>query len=244
MEAPHHKYCKCPDCELFAQMQAHFGTNKPEPNTRPGEALKPPFHFDRYVGGVLMAEGVTIERRGDLASAILAAARIAPKGANGQVPVLVLRPEPNTHPLTQPSELVERPSEAIEVLAGPYRQLDMDGVIVGVSRQAIDETLAYLTQLEAQIAKLQARLEVVPGWSEDADGIACRNDTIKLQDECIAKLQADGDKLAGAATALRDDMLMRAEMRKRRNNGELVVEAGNGVWHRINAALTEWKDRA
>ena len=97
---------------------------------------------------------------------------------------------------------------------------------------------------EAQIAKLQARLEVVPGWSEDADGIACRNDTIKLQDECIAKLQADGDKLAGAATALRDDMLMRAEMHKHRNNGELVVEAGNGVWHRINAALTEWKDRA
>lgn len=119
-------------------------------------------------------------------------------------------PEPNTRPLPQPSELVERPSEAIEVLAGPYRQLDMDGVIVGVSRQAIDETLAYLTQLEAQ----------------------------------LAKLQADGDKLAGAATALRDDMLMRAEMRKRRNNGELVVEAGNGVWHRINEALTEWEDRA
>lgn len=41
MEAPHHKYCKCPDCELFAQMQAHFGTNEPEPNTRAGEALKP-----------------------------------------------------------------------------------------------------------------------------------------------------------------------------------------------------------
>ena len=60
----------------------------------------------------------------------------------------------------------------------------------------------------------------------------------------IAKLQADGDKLAGAATALRDDMLMRAEMHKHRNNGELVVEAGNGVWRRINQALTEWKDRA
>lgn len=75
----------------------------------------------------------------------------------------------------------------------------------------------------------------------NSEGLKRRTKVLEAQ---IAKLQADGDKLAGAATALRDDMLMRAEMHKHRNNGELVVESGNGVWRRINAALTEWKDRA
>ena len=145
------------------------------------------------------------------------------------------KPEPNTRPLPQPSELVD----LIERLESHMGKQDPQ-ILLADCREAASELRAQ----SVQIAKLQARLEVVPGWSEDADGIACRNDTIKLQDECIAKLQADGDKLAAAATALRDDMLMRAEMHKRRNNGELVVEAGNGVWRRINQALTEWKDRA
>lgn len=173
------------------------------------------------------------------------------------------KPEPNTRPLPQPSELVERlratiiqdvcelpdynsPDDQPDLLQCTVEELQ---IILTRNLEAFGQCdltdFAPLTNsaLRAQIAKLQARLEVVPGWSEDADGIACRNDTIKLQDECIAKLQADGDKLAGAATALRDDMLMRAEMHKRRNNGELVVEAGNGVWRRINAALTEWKNQ-
>ena len=41
-----------------------------------------------------------------------------------------------------------------------------------------------------RLAALEARLEVVPGWSEDADGIACRNATIKMQDERLAALEA------------------------------------------------------
>lgn len=43
--------------------------------------------------------------------------------------------------------------------------------------------------------------------------------------------------LLSAAIALRDDMLMRAEMNKWQNNGEIVVEAGNGVWFRFNSAI-------
>lgn len=155
MEAPHHKYCKCPDCELFAQMQAHFGTNEPEPNTRAGEALKPcpfcgvaaiPHHNQNVSGGIMVAHP----------------GRTGCPLDGHYMPITAW----NTRPLPQPSELVERPSEAIEVLGGPYRQLDMDGVIVGVSRQAIYETLTYLTQLEAQIAKLQADGDKLAGALE------------------------------------------------------------------------------
>ena len=109
------------------------------------------------------------------------------------------KPEPNTRPLPQPSELVD----LIERLESHMGKQDPQ-ILLADCREAASELRAQSVQ--------------------------------------IAKLQADSDKLAGAATALRDDMLMRAEMHKRRNNGELVVEAGNGIWRRINQALTEWKD--
>lgn len=51
-----------------------------------------PYEFDRYVGGKLMAEGVTIERASSLQDAADAAARIASRGPRGEVPVLVMRP--------------------------------------------------------------------------------------------------------------------------------------------------------
>ena len=50
------------------------------------------------------------------------------------------------------------------------------------------------------------------------------------------------DDLLAAAEALRDDMLMRAEMHKHMHNGELVVECGNGVWLRFNRAITRAKE--
>ena len=56
----------------------------------PAQGVKPPFHFDRYINGVLMAEGVTIERESNLADAARVASRIASKGPNGEAPVLVL----------------------------------------------------------------------------------------------------------------------------------------------------------
>ena len=49
------------------------------------------FEFDRYINGQLMAEGVTIERQNNLSDAMREAARIASRGPNGEVPVLVLR---------------------------------------------------------------------------------------------------------------------------------------------------------
>ena len=46
--------------------------------------------FDRYVNGVLMAEGVEIERASSFMEACVSATHIASRGPNGEVPVLVL----------------------------------------------------------------------------------------------------------------------------------------------------------
>lgn len=54
----------------------------------------PPFHFDRYINGVLMAEGVEINKETTLDSAMKVASRIASKGPNGEAPVLVYRNQP------------------------------------------------------------------------------------------------------------------------------------------------------
>lgn len=39
----------------------------------------------------------------------------------------------------------EKPTEAIEALKKYQKQLDADGIMVGVSRQALDEVLEYLS---------------------------------------------------------------------------------------------------
>jgi hypothetical protein len=54
-------------------------------------AWTPPFEFDRYINGVLMAEGVTIERETTIEDAARVAASIASRGPNGEAPVLVYR---------------------------------------------------------------------------------------------------------------------------------------------------------
>lgn len=55
------------------------------------DAPKRIWEFDRYINGVLMAEGVTVEKQPDLASAMKAAAIIASRGPHGEVPVLIVR---------------------------------------------------------------------------------------------------------------------------------------------------------
>jgi hypothetical protein len=64
-----------------------------------GLSARPPFSFDRYIDGVLMAEGVTIEREDALCDAMSKAARLASRGPNGEVPVLVYTPPDLTAPL-------------------------------------------------------------------------------------------------------------------------------------------------
>lgn len=52
---------------------------------------KTTYEFDRYIDGRLMVEGVHIGRQTTVERAMQEAARVASRGPNGEVPVLVLR---------------------------------------------------------------------------------------------------------------------------------------------------------
>ena len=53
---------------------------------------------------------------------------------------------------------------ALVALRDNQRQLDQDGVEVGVSRQALDETLAHLAALQRQLDKARAKYDTL--WSD------------------------------------------------------------------------------
>lgn len=57
-------------------------------------------------------------------------------------------------------------NEAIEHLRNCQRQLDRDGVEVGVSRQALDETLDELEQMRSRIRALEAAVKLALDQSQ------------------------------------------------------------------------------
>lgn len=59
------------------------------------------YNFDRYINGNLMAEGVTIDRAASFADATLKAAKIASRGKNGEIPVLVAKSSELEMPIEQ-----------------------------------------------------------------------------------------------------------------------------------------------
>jgi hypothetical protein len=118
------------------------------------------YEFDRYINGQLMAEGVTIEKAETLEAAMAAAVRIAPKGPNGEAPVLVLRRE------REPVEPVT-PPDALALVAAAYRDAvrKIQGVTIivapdGIShregaesvRRQLAGFIATLTPADAQAA--------------------------------------------------------------------------------------------
>ncbi len=60
-------------------------------------------------------------------------------------------------------------------------------VVVLPSAGFIAGALFAASRARDRIAYLEQRLEIVPGWSENCDGIACRDDTIRLQDDLLRK---------------------------------------------------------
>lgn len=109
----------------------------------------PPFVFDRYVNGTLMAEGVEVERAKTLMEAAAIAARIAARGPNGEAPVLV--------------HVARRPAPAVPEDVAPG---SMEAAILAVSRPAgAPLWLAYcdkkmeLEDANDRIAQLEAEVE-------------------------------------------------------------------------------------
>lgn len=60
----------------------------------------------------------------------------------------------------------------------------------------------------------------------------------------LAQARKEPEQLRKAAIDLRDDMLMRAKMHAHLRGGDVVVEAGNGVWQRFNAAIERGEHRS
>lgn len=78
-----------------------------EPETKTHRQV---FAFDRYIDGMLMAEGVKVVNEPTLEAAMRRAAIIANPGINGQAPVLILRPtaRPEADSIEQRLQALER----------------------------------------------------------------------------------------------------------------------------------------
>lgn len=231
MEAPHHKYCKCPDCELFAQMQAHFGTNKPEPNTRAGEA-----------------------QARQLATALMSVEQFTADG-NFHPDYLAML----TRPLPQPSDTWRDSQFLVATVSQDGREVGIDHptdanwddvLRAHISlRDRINERLAEngncpFKPQPSELVDLIERLKSHMGKQDPQILLAdCREaaSELRAQSAQIAKLQADGDKLAGALERSRQGWSNVLEL------GLLPVQHQStalGLQEAATQALTEWKDRA
>jgi len=75
--------------------------------------------------------------------------------------------------------------EAIEQLTNHQQQLDQDGIMVGVSRQAVDEVLASLAARDAEIARLREALISTADYLDKLESVLIEHD-IDMQITAIA----------------------------------------------------------
>jgi len=88
--------------------------------------------------------------------------------------------------------------EAIEQLTNHQQQLDQDGIMVGVSRQAVDEVLASLAARDAEIARLREALDKVAINAEQAQALYDRNGPTWTSRETGIEYENTADHLAFA----------------------------------------------
>jgi len=85
--------------------------------------------------------------------------------------------------------------EAIEQLTNHQQQLDQDGIMVGVSRQAVDEVLASLAARDAEIARLReaVRRAYNEGFIEGTRENTSRGGNTWMESKARAALEASHD---------------------------------------------------
>ena len=66
--------------------------------------------------------------------------------------------------------------EAVKQLTSHQQQLDAEGIMVGVSRQALDETLSALIALQSR----NAELEAASAWSTDLEAAKAHDGAVDL----------------------------------------------------------------
>ena len=89
-------------------------------------------------------------------------------------------------PTTEAPDLVERLTRPIIGIKNRTSQEAFD-----IMTDRIRMALAAIPSQAGEVERLRKRLEVVEGWSEDADGIACRDATIKLLEDKCDTLRAE-----------------------------------------------------
>ena len=146
--------------------------------------------FDRYVNGVLMAEGVEVTRASSLEEAMIIAARLAACGPNGETPVLILCNAPDVLARAEKAEqerdridqwretaIVERDTyseerdaaegrvaaltEALRNLVGPDCMYDGRNIII----PAVNHGDAIRLVAEARAALAQTPTDPGDGWT-------------------------------------------------------------------------------
>lgn len=114
-----------------------------------------------------------------------------------------------------------------------------------------DALAGDVTRTVEQLKRMQDRLEAAEAEAarldeERAEQWRRRRDAEASRDVCkevIADLRARNEALVKAATAVRDDLLMRAERDKHLRGDEIVVAVGAGVWCRLTDTIAANRER-
>ena len=167
------------------------------------DAPKRIWEFDRYINGVLMAEGVTVEKQPDIASAMKAAAIIASRGPHGEVPVLIVREGASEHAALIREAEAER-DEAQRLMQMRHREMLAADELMRKHQGRAVAAEADRDRLAAANAALEARLANGMKWCDLMDGPVSKSQFVNGQATAaqqiraaLAEVQADARREGG-----------------------------------------------